>query len=674
MVTGLTESQVPVERQSRGGPLEESPPSSISDGADHRSWKGRFLTRWMQCALDGAALSTGFVLAYLLRFEFSIPAEQLREAYTHLPLSVGIQFASLVAAGVYSYVWRYVSLGDLKGFARAAALSALVLLALRYFLPAALRPWRVPVSVIVLSTVLGFLGVIALRLARRLQWEWSERRKRNGRTAVAKRHAPVLFVGAGQAGMLAVRELQRRGEGELEVCGFVDDDPSKLGTLVHGVKVLGAVRDLPRLVREMGIDHVIVTIAEARTENMRRIVALCESIPVRVRAMPGLYEILQGKIKVSRFRDVAMEDLLGRPTVQLDPAAMERFLTGRKVMVTGAGGSIGSELARQIARYQPAVLILVERAENALFEIAREMRELVPQAAVEPLLADVCDRPRMEGIFAEFRPEVVAHAAAHKHVPMMESNVCEAIKNNVLGTRLVGELAAIHGVGAFVLISTDKAVRPASVMGASKRMAELVVQELAGRTGRPFVAVRFGNVMGSAGSVIPTFQRQIQHGGPVTVTHPEMKRYFMTIPEAVQLVLQAAAMGQGGEIFVLDMGEPVRILELAERLITLSGFRPYDEIPIEISGVRPGEKLFEEIELDGEAMESTRHPKIFIGRLQPMPSGELTGAVEELAAACLVGDSGRVRELLSRCIPEARLTHASNGATVAKFGEVGSRA
>ncbi|QQR73841.1 MAG: polysaccharide biosynthesis protein [Holophagales bacterium] len=620
-----------------------------------RSWKSRLLTRWMQCALDGAALTAGFVFAYLLRFEFLIPPAQLREGLTHLPLAVGLQFASLVATGVYSYVWRYVSLGDLRAFGKAALASGGLLLALRFGLPSGLQAWRVPVSVIVLSTVLGYGAVVALRVARRLQWEWSERRRRVVPASAERTQVPVLLIGAGQAGMLAVRELQSRGESEIDVRGFIDDDPSKQGTVVHGVKILGTVRDLPRLVREMAIDHVIITIAETRSENLKRIVALCESIPVRVRAMPGLFEILQGTVTVSRFRDVNLEDLLGRPTVRLEGGAVDALLAGRCVLVTGAGGSIGSELARQVARFRPARLLLLERAENALFEIDREMRGVAPGLPIVPLLADIGDEGRMRRIFAEYRPRVVAHAAAHKHVPMVEANPCEAVKNNLFGTLGLAELAAEHEVETFVLISTDKAVRPTSVMGATKRMAELVVQEVARRRGGRFVAVRFGNVMGSAGSVIPIFQRQIQEGGPVTVTHPEMKRYFMTIPEAVQLVLQAAAMGRGGEIFVLDMGEPVRILELAERLITLSGFRPYEEIPIEVTGMRPGEKLFEEIELEGERMEKTHHPKIYVGRLQPMASAELAAALSELRLASGQNDTEAVRSLLQRSLTEAHL-------------------
>ncbi|MFP3940659.1 MAG: UDP-N-acetylglucosamine 4,6-dehydratase family protein, partial [Thermoanaerobaculia bacterium] len=395
-------------------------------------------------------------------------------------------------------------------------------------------------------------------------------------------------------------------------------------------------------------------------ETIRKVVEVCQRARVKVRTIPGLYEVLQGKVSISRFREIAMEDLLGRAPVRLDEEALDLFLRDRRVMVTGAGGSIGSELARQIARFRPARLLLIERAEFALFEIHRELGALWPEMDAVPIVADVTDEARMTSVFEQGVPDVIFHAAAHKHVPLMEASPGEALRNNVLGTDVVARLAGERGAGAFVLVSTDKAVRPTSVMGASKRLAELVTQDLDARySGTRFEAVRFGNVLGSAGSVIPIFREQIARGGPVTVTHPEMTRYFMTIPEAAQLVMQAGSIGRGGEIFVLDMGEPVKIVALAEQLIRLAGHEPGDGVKIVFTGPRPGEKLFEELSLDGEAMARTRHPKIFTGRFQPYPSERVAAALAEVRALAVEGDPVRIREFLAELLPEARLEGAA---------------
>jgi FlaA1/EpsC-like NDP-sugar epimerase len=379
------------------------------------------------------------------------------------------------------------------------------------------------------------------------------------------------------------------------------------------------------------------------------------ALRVARRALYERYEILQGNVEVSRVRDVQVEDLLDRELIHLDELAVGRFLAASAVMVTGAGGSIGSELARQVARFQPSTLILVERAEFALFEIDRELTNLWPRLDIRAVVADVGDESRMRTVLSTHRPRVLLHAAAHKHLPMMEDHPDEAVKNNVLATRSVGELAGQLGVEAFVLISTDKAVRPTSVMGATKRLAELVVQELDRRYRTRYVAVRFGNVMGSAGSVIPIFREQIEKGGPVTVTHPEMTRYFMTISEASQLVLQAGTMGKGGEIFTLDMGRPVRILDLAKDMITLSRLKPFEDIDIVFTGVRPGEKLSEELEILGEKTAKTCHPKIFIGKLATYPDSELRRILQRLDELSKFGDCGGIRVYLNQVLPEGRL-------------------
>jgi FlaA1/EpsC-like NDP-sugar epimerase len=566
-----------------------------------------------------------------------------------------VEWAVLYVFGAYGFVWRYVGMAEMAAFSRAGAASTLILLAMRLFLPTSMPALRVPLSIIIMNSVLAFGGVAGVRMLRRAMAESERSRKRRNGHGPSLRPA-VLLIGAGSAGLMAVREIHSRGDLDLEVRGFVDDDPMKQGATISGVRVLGTTQDLPALVHDLGIDHVIITIPDAGPEAMRRILAICETVPVRARAIPALYDVLQGKVSISRFRDVRPEELLERDVVSFDDAALAVFLNGKVVLVTGAGGSIGSELARQAARFTPLRLLLLDRAEFALFEIDRELRERWPELTIVPLVADICDRGRMHDIFALHRPHVVTHAAAHKHVPLMEHNPGEAIKNNVFGTRTLGELAGEHGAEAFVMISTDKAVRPTSIMGASKRVAELVVQNLGDRYRTRYVAVRFGNVLGSAGSVIPIFREQIARGGPVRVTHPDMKRYFMTIPEATVLALEAGAMGQGGEIFVLDMGEPVRIVDLAKRLIELSG---QEKIDILFTGVRPGEKLFEELETSDEAIAKTRHPKIFIGKITGRSTQDMERALARLQMLAEDARGEELRHFLAEFLPEAELAPRS---------------
>ncbi|MFZ2491333.1 MAG: nucleoside-diphosphate sugar epimerase/dehydratase [Thermoanaerobaculia bacterium] len=601
---------------------------------------------------DLAVLTAAFFIAYELRFDFTVPADYLEMSWQQLRYVVPLQLAALWAFGVYRHIWRYVSLSDVWPVAAAGFFASIPMVLIR-LLPHGERWARVPLSVIIVDSFLAVCAVLMLRVITRLSYEATERARHSGSVGPRK---PVLLIGAGQGGMLAARELMRRADAGIDIRGFVDDDPAKTGTTIHGVRVLGTTAQLPTLVGTLDIDHVIITIAKAQRENIQRIVEICEAIPVKARIIPGLYEILGGQVEVSRIRSVEIEDLLGREQVQLDETDIARLITGRVVMVTGAGGSIGSELARQVARFAPARLLLVERAEFALFEIDRELHLQHPELEIDPLVADTGDEKRIRGIFARYRPHVVVHAAAHKHVPMMELQPSESIKNNVLTTRLLGNVAGEFDTESFVLVSTDKAVNPTSVMGASKRVAELVVQDLSQLPYKTrFVGVRFGNVMGSAGSVIPIFRKQIAAGGPVTVTHPDMTRFFMTIPEAAQLVLQAAAIGEGGEIFVLDMGEPVKIVDMAIQMIKLSGLKPNEDIDIVFSGVRPGEKLYEEIDRMGETLSKTKHPKIFNGNLTPYPRTKLREAIQKLELAATKGKDSEVRHLLSELIPEAHL-------------------
>ncbi|MCP9496175.1 MAG: polysaccharide biosynthesis protein [Pyrinomonadaceae bacterium MAG19_C2-C3] len=619
-----------------------------------RRWS-RLHVKQLHLVLDLMVLIGAFAVAYLLRFDFDIPPEYVSRALVQMPYVVLLQFAMIIAFGIYNFIWRYIGMAEIKAFIKAALISALPIITLRAGLPTEMQEWRVPLSVTIMSTILGFGGVLGLRIMRRAAYERYEKRPRQARTPQNAKK-PVLLIGAGRAGVMTAREIGSRGDFDLEVKGFVDDDREKHGSVIHGVKVLGGINDLPRLVRELSIDHVIISIVRASRSDFRRLLDLCEQIPVKVRIIPGLSDILQGKVKVTRIRDVQIEDLLGREPVRLEEENIKIFLTDKAVMVTGAGGSIGSELAQQVARFKPSSLLLVERAEGALYNIDRELRAAFPELNIITLVADICDEIRMRSIFNRHRPHVVFHAAAHKHVPMMEFNPCEAIKNNVLGTRLLGELAGYFGSEAFVMISTDKAVRPTSVMGAAKRVAELAIQNLNHEYKTRYVAVRFGNVIGSAGSVIPLFREQISKGGPVTVTHPDMVRYFMTIPEAAQLVLQAGAMGKGGEIFVLDMGEPVKIFDLAKDTITLTGLRPFEDVDIIFTGLRPGEKLFEELEMTNEQATKTRHPRIFIGRIAAYPEELVQQALQRLTFFTQNGQEQELRVYLNELLPEARLT------------------
>lgn len=623
-----------------------------------KSKSGRTTPRVAQLGLDTFVLAASFCIAYLLRFDFAIPVEHHRNIAHQLPYVVVLELLALWYFGVYRFIWRYIGMAEMKAFivSGAAATTPLLVIRLAVVWPA-LAVWRVPLSVIMINGGMAFLGVLGLRVLRRALYELSER----STTAPPRpsKATPVLFVGAGRAGVLAAKEVLGRRDKSLHIVGFVDDDAEKLGSEIHGIRVLGTTTDLPTLVRQHQVDHLVITIAQGSRQEMRRIVAICESIPVKARVIPGLFEIVEGSVSVNRMRDVDIEDLLGREPVQLEEQNVRRYLTDKVVMVTGAGGSIGSELARQVARFGPRKLLLVERSEGALFNIDRELKDAWSTVAREALVADIGDEPRMRQIFTCFRPDVVLHAAAHKHVPLMEANPCEAVKNNSIGTHTLGTLAGEFHAEAFVMISTDKAVNPTSVMGATKRIAELVVQDLDRRFPTRFVAVRFGNVLGSAGSVIPIFREQIQRGGPITVTHPDMRRYFMTIPEAAQLVLQAGAMGEGGEIFVLDMGEPVKIVDVAVDLIRLSGLRPYEDIDIVFSGMRPGEKLFEELDTTGEEVTKTRHPKVFIGRIAPCPAEALLRSIHTLKRAADVGDSAAVREAISIAVPESRVSQES---------------
>jgi FlaA1/EpsC-like NDP-sugar epimerase len=532
-------------------------------------------------------------LAFWLRFDGTIPAAYWMLWLQTVPCLVLIRGVTFTSFHLYDSVWQYVGLRDLRAIAISVSVSNVVFcLLIRGVLELSAYPRSVFVTDLVLMVFL--MGAV------RVSWRLGREYRANARTR------SVLIFGAGDAGEAMVREILNGGEHGYRPVGFVDDDPAKVGQRIHGVPVLGTRADLPRIIAETNPSEVLVAIARPTPQTLRQVVKALESYKLPIKAVPHLRDMLDGRARLHEVRDLAAADLLGRAPLGLDVETAKHLVEGKRVLVTGAGGTIGSELSRQIAVLGPKSLVLFERYENALWAVERSVAPLTPDGTVYSVIADVTDRQRVDEVLAEYRPQLILHAAAHKHVPLMELNPCEAIKNNVKGTRIVGEAAVRHRVEQFVLISSDKAVNPSSVMGATKRVSELLVMALAGRGPTGFVVVRFGNVMGSNGSVIPLFLEQIRAGGPVTVTHPDMRRYFMSIPEAVQLVLQAAALGENGALYVLDMGEEIRVVDMARNLIRLSGFIPDREIPIVFTGVRPGEKLSEELVASDESIELSR--------------------------------------------------------------------
>ncbi len=614
------------------------------------------LLRLSQIAIDLLVLTTALALAFLLRWEFQPPTDVVGRLLLIAPYVVSFEYLVLAALGVRRFSWRYIGLREVARIFFALLVSSLVLLVSRVVVGELrpqfpyLRHGLVPFGVIVANFMLAFGGIAGVRVLRRMQGERSDARRPSARRR-QREAVPTMLVGAGQAGVMVAKELEGRPELNLAPVGFLDDDILKKNSVIHGIPVLGTTEELSELCAAHGARQVLITMANVPGAVVRRIRTLAEKAGIPAKIIPGIYEIVGGRVNLSRIRDVAIEDLLGRDPVSLDLDALETFLGDRPVLVTGAGGSIGSEICRQVARFGPRRLLLLEQAENALFEIHRELAAAYPDLALVPCIADVCDADRIQQIFAQHRPSAVFHAAAHKHVPMMEWNPGEAIKNNIGGSKVVADASHRFGCDAFVMISTDKAVNPTSIMGATKRAAELYVQTLATQSTTRFVTVRFGNVLGSNGSVVPIFREQIAAGGPVTVTHPDMRRYFMTIPEACQLVLQAGSMGNGGEIFILDMGEPVRIVDLARDLIALSGLRVGEDIDIVFTGTRPGEKLFEELATDAEHADKTSHPKIFVGK---MPSIDVTSTRKQVEGLLQhAGDDAEaIRVRLAQLVPE----------------------
>ena len=594
----------------------------------HRLW---------QLAADAAMIAAAWYLAFQLRFDFDVPRFYETMLWDTLPFVVAIKLAVFVAFGFYQRWWRYVSTRDMwRALAGVAVASVLAIAAVYFFYP--VERLRLPRGVALVDPLLLLGFVAGSRLLARTVIE----RPKGGLMARGKE---VLIVGAGDAGRLVVQELQRSTLAKSTPVGLVDDDPRKRGMRLLGVRVLGTTDDLPHLLRDNRPDEVLIAVPSAPGEFRRKIVELASAERVPVKTLPGLHELIAGDLDLAtQIRPVQVEDVLGREPVEVDLPSVASYVRGKTVLVTGAGGSIGSELCRQLARVEPSRLVLVDSAETALFEIERELVEEREFPASVPVLADCGNRAKMRQVFERYRPDVVFHAAAYKHVPLMEANPIESVRNNVLATRVVAEVSAEFRVERFVLVSTDKAVNPKTVMGQSKALCEWVVETLGHRRDVPtrYVAVRFGNVLGSSGSVVPIFRRQLLRGGPLTVTHPEMTRYFMTIPEASSLVVQAGAIGGRGEVYVLDMGEPVRIVDLAENMIRLSG---RGDVKIDFVGTRPGEKLHEELWNDGETVHPTSHAKISRATREPVEPGWLD---EELNVLERLVEEGDTLELVSR--------------------------
>lgn len=607
---------------------------------------GSFLLTYRRAYIIAVHLllwAAAFFGAFLLRFDFTVPGEYFPELWSWLLVLLGARAVSSFVFGGFHGLWRYTGTRDLVALLKATSVSSVVFVVFIAF--AGFRAF--PRSIFIIEWLLSIMLVGGLRLGiRKLRELVSEI---NEKSAEKRR---ILIVGAGDAGEMLLRELQKNQGSRYAPVGFLDDDARKRGARIHGVPVLGSIEEVPAVAKKHEVEEIIIAIPTATGAQMRRILSLCRPCKLHLRTIPGLNQLIDGKVTVNQLRDVAIDDLLGRKPVQLDEEEISACVTGAVVLVSGAGGSIGSELCRQVARFGPKRLILVERTENNLFQIHRELSSAFPELSLVPFVADVGDESRIRAVFKLEAPQVVFHAAAHKHVPMMEWNPGEAVKNNIRGTRVLADVANAFGAERFVMISTDKAVNPTSVMGVTKRIAEIYIQTLSERSSTRFVTVRFGNVLGSAGSVIPIFKEQIASGGPVTVTHPEMRRYFMTIPEACQLVLQAGSMGEGGEIFVLDMGEPVKIVDLARDLISLSGLTPGEDIEIEFSGVRPGEKLFEELSMDEEKADRTKHPKIFVGRFKRHDWDDVRARVTELEGAADEADAATLKRSFHRVVPE----------------------
>ena len=597
--------------------------------------------RWLVFLHDLLWVPLAVFLAFWLRFNLGdIPAVHMHALQHMLMLALPLQMLTFWVFGLYRGVWRFASIPDLLRIVKAVSLGAALTFVLMFVWQ---RLEGVPRSVLMMYPVILMLVLATPRMLYR-------RLKDHHLNLKSLERKRALIIGAGQAGELLVRDLLKSGP--YYPLGFLDDAERRMGQEIHGVRVIGQLADLKAVLESHDVEVVLLAIPSASHQVIQAVVKQCQQLSIPCRTLPSVADLADGRVEVSSLRQVQIEDLLGRDTVQLDHSEMQSLLTDRCVMVTGAGGSIGSELCRQVLSHRPSRLILLDHAEFNLYSIEQELASAAG-GTVDALLGDIRDEPRMRWVFEHYRPDVVFNAAAYKHVPLVEHNPAEGVKTNVLGTCAIAEMAVACGVEKFIQVSTDKAVNPTNVMGASKRCAEIYTQNLNRRSEHTaFITTRFGNVLGSTGSVVPLFRKQIEAGGPVTVTHPDITRYFMTIPEAVSLILQAGSMGSGGEIFVLDMGDPVRIVDLAEQMIRLTGLEPGHDIAIEYTGLRPGEKLYEELFHAAESLRATAHPKILLSASRERDWDDIQQQLQALGQACGSRDIARLHVVLQQLVPE----------------------
>lgn len=596
--------------------------------------------------VDAVLVISSLYFSYSLRFNTLDNSAHLHEILTILPVILLMRLGVFVTMGLYRGMWRYTGMHDLVALIKAVTLSSGLSMALLFLM---FRLADYPRSVFVIDWFVILVLVGGSRFTYRLYHEgWNKRDSGDFRNTAKN----VLIVGAGRGGEMILREMLSNSQLNYAPIGFVDDDRKKRNMTIHGYRILGNTRDIPTIVDDYNVKEVFLAIPTASGAAKRRIMLTCKSSGVKSKTLPGVGQLLRGTAKVSSLREFQIEDLLGREPAKLDSALIKEYLRDKTVMITGAGGSIGSELCRQVAQFSPKRLILFERSEFNLYQIHMNLIELFPELKINAVIGDLLNQNRVEQTLAKFMPEVVFHAAAYKHVPLMEMNPIEALQNNIQGTSIIARCAHIYGVRKFVMVSTDKAVRPTNIMGVSKRIAELICQTVGKNSKTQFVTVRFGNVLNSVGSVIPLFKHQIEKGGPITVTHPEIYRYFMTIPESVQLIMQAGAMGKGGEVFILDMGEPVKIVDLARDMISLSGLEPDKDIKIVYTGLRPGEKLYEELLTAGEEIKSTLHEKIKVAGSECIDWTVIMNNIETLLESLQGGFSRDVLHKIKDIVPE----------------------